>query len=153
MTARTIELLYTHSQQKIPVQMNKENDGCMLYILTSFWVRRAPKSFLKHFLSAIFNLFFFFLKHFSMIFRLKSRKNMLLFQTFLNIFFLILVGNSLKNLRKEEKRLNTVKKKCFNQLSGARSTLKLVKIHIICRRTDKQSNLIPLINIQRNRQT
>ena len=57
MTARTIELLYTHSQQKIPVQMNKENDGCMLCILTNFWVRRSPKSFLKQFFQS-FSTFF-----------------------------------------------------------------------------------------------
>ena len=44
-----------------------------------------------------------------MIFRLKSRKNMVMFQTFLNIFFNFRRKFIEKPL-KEEKRLNTVKK-------------------------------------------
>ena len=44
-------------------------------------------------------------------------------------FSVISDGNSLKNCRKEGKRLKPAEKKCFDHLSGARSTRNLIKIH------------------------
>ena len=53
----------------------------VLCILTSFPVLRAPKSWLKYFFSAVFNLFFVHFKPFSVISCLKSPKNVWMFST------------------------------------------------------------------------
>ena len=42
---------------------------CVLCISTSFWVLRAPESWLKYFFSVVFNLFFFFKN----VFQLRNR--------------------------------------------------------------------------------
>ena len=65
---------------------------------------------------------------------LRSRQNMKK-HVFLFIFrqFLLISGmKSLKKVLNEQKRLKMAEKKFFDQLSGARSTWKLVEIHNIC---------------------
>ena len=114
----------------------------MLCILTSFRVLRAPKSWLKHFFQP-FSTFFVHFKLFSVISRLKSIKNV--WKWTKNMFFfhfclLFKAGWHAKTgwlpeevpqncLFSVDFLLNTAEKKCFYQLSGARSTQKVVKIH------------------------
>ena len=59
---------------------------------------------------------------------LRSRQN-LIFLFIFRRFLLISAVKSLKKVWNEQKRLKTAEKKYFNQLLGARSTQKLVKIH------------------------
>ena len=113
----------------------------LLCILTSFRLLRASKCWSKHFFQP-FSTFLLLFKCFSMNFHLKSRKNCVLsyslklvdMQRLVNslrgyTFFLDFRWKLIEKHLKEEKRLKTAEKKCFDNLSGACSTWKLVKIH------------------------
>ena len=86
----------------------------MLFIPTSFWVRRTSKSWSKHFFSHFSTIFVHF-KPFSVI-SWRSQQNIKkkhFFCSFSNGFCLF----------------QTSAKKCFDQLLSARRTQKLVEIH------------------------
>ena len=119
-------------------------------ISTSFWVLRATRKLVKTLFRAVFNLFLFISNVFEWFFWLKSRKNSVLsyflkltnmqtlvdslrdylefvfFWLIYNIFFLILAKQITERHLKWTKRLKTARK-CFDQLSSARSTRKLLK--------------------------
>ena len=52
-----------------------------------------------------------------------------LFSAVFKLFGSIFTVKSLNEVKNEQKSLKTAEKKCFEQLSGARSTRKLVEIH------------------------
>ena len=103
-----------------PIEVKTIQKDGLLCISTSFWVLRAPKSWSKHFCQPFSNFVVHF-KAFTVISRLKSTKNVWKRTKKRDFVY----SSKLVDMQK----LKNSWKKCFDQLLGGGSTLKLVKIH------------------------